>query len=438
MVLQLETMNKLLEKYNHSNNLIIISSYPEKRARYSQKVCAVGGYTKNLVNQFTHQQVIILTTKFGRKNDVYQDKKNLVIRFFKRNSVISFFSLIYHLVRFNKIDKVLVQFEFASFGETPTSGLFIFLPLIIKLLNKKTYFVFHQVLTDTQEIEEYLGWKKHDIKNFIFTPFLKLFYRLISFFSDQVVVLEEDFKQRLIDIGVKSDKIIVIPHGVDDRLKIIPKNTARDKLRLPLNKKIILYFGYLTWYKGADIFLRMARNDHNKDNYYVIAGGPSFSQKNKPHYKKYLKRFSSLPKNCRVTGFVPEKFIPLYFSACDLVVLPYRTMISSSGPLSLAFTFEKPVLLSDNLKPYVNTDDFNKTMKYSYLTKKDLFFSIDNKGNYSLKLVFPKINKITDFSRKMRVKRSFRKVSKDYLTLLNDGEKNTIKYYDLAFQKISR
>lgn len=422
-------MSKLIEEYNQEDNFIVVSSYPEKGVKYSKKSCAVAGFAKNLIDQFKSQKVVVLTTKFGKKTEVYQDKKNLIIRFFRRNSPLSFLYLIYYLLFFNKAEKVLVQFEFASFGGTITSGLFILLPLVNKLLNKKTYFVFHQVLSETYELEYYFGWKKNDLKNLIFTPLLRLFYRIISFFSDQVVVLEQEFKQRLVNIGVKNDKIIVIPHGVDDSLKTFPMDAARARLHLPLHKKIILYFGYLTWYKGADIFVKMAKNDANKKNYYVLAGGPSFSQKNKSHYKKYLKQFKNLPKNITLIGFVPEKQIPLYFSACDLVILPYRSMISSSGPLSLAFSFEKPVILSKKLIPYLSSIDFQKNLRLAGLSSKDIFFN-STKENCLDKNQPALLRKLTQFSIVMKKTRSYKLLVNDYLRLINLHKKSKIFEYN--------
>lgn len=427
-------MNKLVGQYNHQNNVIIISPYPEKGHRYSKKSTALGGFSKNIVEQIGEYGTIILTFKLTKKTNFYEENKNLVIRFFKRNSIFSFFHLIYYLVRFNKVKKVLIQFEFASFGNTLISGLFALIPVINKILNKETYFVFHQVLTNTNQIEEYLGWRKNDLKNLLFTPALRFFYFFISVFSKKIVVLEEEFKKRLIDIKIKNNKIAVIPHGVDTQLKSINKKIARKKLNLPLNKKIFLFFGYLTWYKGADIFLKMAKNDQNKNHYYVIAGGPSLTQENKPHYKNYLKQFNNLPKNCLLTNFVPENKIKLYYSASDLIIFPYRIMFSSSGPLSLAFSFEKPIFLSDKLINYIKSKDFSQNMKLADLRNNELFFSITNK-NYINKLSKLKIHKLIKFSHLMKKRRSYSLITNYYLSLITNHNDNKIRdnNYNLAF-----
>jgi glycosyltransferase involved in cell wall biosynthesis len=48
------------------------------------------------------------------------------------------------------------------------------------------------------------------------------------------------------------------------------------------------------------------------------------------------------------TGFLPEYEVPVYFSAADLVVLPYNTPeLFASGPLMLAIGYEKPIAVSN-------------------------------------------------------------------------------------------
>jgi glycosyltransferase involved in cell wall biosynthesis len=48
------------------------------------------------------------------------------------------------------------------------------------------------------------------------------------------------------------------------------------------------------------------------------------------------------------TGFLPEYEVPVYFSAADLVVLPYNTPeLFTSGPLMLAIGYEKPIAVSN-------------------------------------------------------------------------------------------
>lgn len=437
-------MKRLIEKYNQCENIIFISSYPEKNARYSAKVCAVGGFTKNTVDSFKSEphlkksKYIILTTTTNRqKEEIYEEKKNLICRVFRRNKMSSYLDLLFSINKFTQVKTIIIQFEFASFGDTLITALFPLVLLYSKILGKKIILVVHQVVENLGEINGHLGWNKNDNRNILFNTTLKLFYKLLVNLSDKTVVLEEEFRNRLIKITGNSDKISVINHGVDTSLKIFSKNTARKKLKLPRNKFIFLYFGYLTWYKGADIFIQMANKNKNPNNYFILAGGPSFTQKNKPHYQKYLKQFNNLPKNTLLTGFVDEKNIPFYFSAADAVVLPYRTMISSSGPLSLVFSFEKPVLLSNNLKPYLKSKDFLESFKQTNLIKDDIFFSVI-KNNFINEIAPVQLIKLSKFSQIMKLRRNYLNLAPFYLSLIRNQSNSTIVNYDYNFATSSR
>jgi len=406
-------MKYLIEKYNRHDSLIVISSYPEKNTRYSQKVCAVGGFTKNITDNLPCHK-IIFTTKLGyKKDEVYEEKNSLIYRIFKRNDLGSFIKLFLAIKKFTNVKKVLVQFEFSSFGDIYTTVLFPILLLSLKLLGKKVYFVFHQVIFDLNSLTEYLGWEKNDWRLPYFNFFLKLFYQTNIILSKKIIVLEEEFRQRLWKISDQSQKIAVIPHGVDTNLKIVDKKIARSKLKIE-NNPTVLYFGYLTWYKGADLMIEIAKA--NKNYNFIIAGGSSFTQKNKSHYQKYLEKFNDLPKNLKITGFVKERQIPLYFSASDLVILPYRSMISSSGPLSLAFSFKKPVILSNKLQHYLKSKDFSNSLKTAGLTNIQLFNDFEK--NKKINLNKKHISKLVEFSKMMKATRDYKKISKLYLNTL--------------------
>jgi len=66
----------------------------------------------------------------------------------------------------------------------------------------------------------------------------------------------------------------------------------------------------------------------------------------------------------------------LYFAAADLVILPYRTFMSSSGPLSVAFSYGKPFIVSKNLSSYFDSSDFRLALKEVGLKRDTLVFSL--------------------------------------------------------------
>lgn len=411
-------MNKLIQKYNHQNNIVFISSYPEKRSRYSKKFGALGGFTKNIIEAIKEidnkKSYIILTIKNNKKSFFYEDNKILVARILQFNNPLSFIFLIKTLLAFNKVRHVIIQYEFAQFGNIMTTASFLIIPLILRLLGKKQYLVLHQVVTNLKELTGHLGWRENDWKINIFNPLLKIYLIILGLLSNKIIVTEKIFKQRLRFL-IKINKIAVIPHGVDTKVKLINKLKSREKLGLPNHKFIILYFGYIAWYKGADLLLKFIKKIKDNKYFFIFAGGKSPTPNN--DYRNYLSKFNNLPKNAIKTGFVPEKQIPLYFGAADLVVLPYRTMMSSSGPLSLAFSFEKPVILSDKLKPYLKSDDFQEALIQSRLSKNDIFFPL-NQLSFEKKLKNLKMKKLAQFSKIMKKKRNFDLTSRKLLEAL--------------------
>lgn len=414
-------MQKLVGKYNKEESILFISSFPEKGVKYSNKVCAIGGFAKNtteaLKKEFLdkgNQKNIIVLTVIINKREIYEENGTLICRVIDKKNPLSYFEALKLLSKFTNVKKTIIEFEFGSFGSIINAGFFLSIPFFLKLLGKKQYLILHQIVDDLQNLAGHLGWEEKNFKVRLFNFFLRAYYGILGHLAARIIVLEDVFKKRLEKIVGFKDKTLVISHGVDTKLSILDKQKSRKVLGFDPNKRIILYFGYLTWYKGADLFLDFAKNTKSNKYQFIIAGGPSFTNNSKKYYKTYLKKFDNLPKNIFLTGFVPEDKISLYFSAADIVVLPYRTMMSSSGPLSLAFSFEKPVLLSKQLLPYSDSQDFNQALTKTGLNVKDLFFDLTKKNFFS-KLSTIKEEKLHQFSRLLRENRSYTNLAKKYI-----------------------
>src|SRR6185369_2352713 len=107
--------------------------------------------------------------------------------------------------------------------------------------------------------------------------------------------------------------------------KKISKRLAKSKLGIAQDQKVLLFFGFVTWYKGADWLIKTFDTLAKKypKAQLVIAGGPSYSLATKSHYKKYYHALEQIAKRnsqIRIAGFVDEKEIQTYFSAADLSI----------------------------------------------------------------------------------------------------------------------
>jgi len=432
---------KLIKLFNRPNTTLIISSYPERKTKYSHKTDALGGFSKNTVEGIKtylnkanqNQKFIVLALTIGPKKEIYKENGVLVWRVFTRNQPLSYFNLWRAIHQFDQVKNVLIEFEFGSFGNTATTTLFPFTLLYLRMLRKNITLVLHQVILNLESLCDHIGWKKTRIKIKIYNLGTKIFLYELSFLSQKIVVLEKALKTRLSQMVGMKKKIIVIPHGVDQKIKTISSKEAKKKLGFKKNEPILLYFGYLTWYKGVDLLIETFVKNQIKINsrpiYLIIAGGESLTQKEKPHYQKFVQKVYDLASKSSfvtITGFVKEKDIPLYFAAADLVVFPYRTFMSSSGPLSLCLSFSKPFILSQPLAKYFSSPDFITSLHQGGLKKEDILFPLQESLMIKkIKTAFKNKEKLANFSAILAQKRNFETLAPKYIKTIKRSQLKT-------------
>ncbi|MCL6096371.1 MAG: glycosyltransferase [Patescibacteria group bacterium] len=376
----------LIKKYNKVNNYIVISEFPSKKelkhdtglSRYSQNT--IFSLKKNIANG--NRRAIVLANIIT-KEEIYEYENMLVIRCFKRNNLISFLKLILYAAKLNRVETVLFEFEFATYGNIKVSITIPPILFIFRLLGKKTYFALHQVVSDLKSLSKHLNLSENSRLLFILEKGLHGFYVITGILANKIIVLEGEFKSRL-SLFVNPNKIIVIPHGIEQP-KLNSTKISKDSMGYLQNDFIILAFGYVAWYKGLDdlikAFNKLPQKIHGKNLKLIIAGGKSVAQKDRPHYKRYFNKITSLAKTngrIKLTGFVPDEDIEKYYNVADLCVFPYKTFISSSGPLSLGITFQKPIVLSNNLSGYLRSEDFASCLAESKLSRNDIFIKINS------------------------------------------------------------
>lgn len=188
----------------------------------------------------------------------------------------------------------------------------------------------------------------------VYTFFNKIIYML----SHLLIVHSETNKNCLItNYNIDSTKISVMPHGSFDYYGELTTDdfvSARIKHGIPIYEFTILFFGFIKEYKGLDLLIKSLYAIKNYNITLVIAG--EFENiELKIKIEEYL---AELPANISVKkffGFIDQKEVGPVFSLADLVVLPYKT-ISHSGVLHLAYSFGKPVLVT-------NVGDFSESVE---------------------------------------------------------------------------
>ncbi|TFH46886.1 MAG: glycosyltransferase family 1 protein [ANME-2 cluster archaeon] len=143
------------------------------------------------------------------------------------------------------------------------------------------------------------------------------------------------------------NKIIVIPNGINlEEFNVrYSKEECREKLGLPLDRNILLYFSFLSPYKGPDVLIKaMPKIIEAVPNTELIFAGKGVMRNELEKLSKSLK----VETNVRFSGFVEDSLKPLYFKAADVFVLP-STMNTEVFPLVLleASASKLPMVVSD-------------------------------------------------------------------------------------------
>lgn len=365
--------------------IIIVSSYPSKLKIHDEKTVGVASYTKNLLLSLKKNKkdlgVEVLAEYFDKKES-YVENGIKVERLWKRNSIISLFSLLKLLVC-KKEKQIIFSFEAYMFGDIFINIFFFLMLVALKIFGKKIIIIFHQVVKELK---------------FFYLPFLLL--------VDKVIIFENYFKNVLWN----SKKVIFIPHAVED---------FNIKKQI-LNNENILYFGYLSPYKGIDFLIEIWEKNYGN---LIIAGGGNPNHMGNKKYHNFVKNILNKAKEKKIitTGFLPEEEIVKYFKKTSLVIFPYKMFFSSSGPLSLAFSFEKPFIFSRPLEGYFESPDFKEALKETGLKKEDFIFDF-NKKSFEKRLQWARNNleKLSQFSKAMKEKRSWDKIAKIYLQVLEE------------------
>jgi glycosyltransferase involved in cell wall biosynthesis len=179
----------------------------------------------------------------------------------------------------------------------------------------------------------------------------KRLFRSIYTLADRLIVHAENIRQEMIKMfDVDPNKVYVIPHGSNALFftSSVSKQAARTHLDISLSKKVILFFGLIRPYKGLEYLLEAFEEIEAqvKDAMLLIAGKYHGDRAVTQHYSKLLAQFADKDNVRCVIDYIPCDKVGYFFSAADVVVLPY-IQASQSGILLSAFAAGRPVIVTD-------------------------------------------------------------------------------------------
>ena len=172
-------------------------------------------------------------------------------------------------------------------------------------------------------------------RRFFDVPFAKYFFRKCDGF-----IVMSDFVEKELSSIVPSSNIINIEHPIYEQYtQQLTRKEACSTLDVDNNKNNILFFGLIREYKGLDLLIEAM--NYLDDSYQLIVAGESYVDFSK--YQELIDK-SEFKDNIKVfQQYIPDDQVSTFFSASDLLVLPYRSA-TQSGVLALAYQLDKPMV----------------------------------------------------------------------------------------------
>ena len=435
---------RLLKQFNRPDTHLVISGYPVRGGHDNNY--GISWYTKETIGPIAQKKnvrfVVLAETNGHNEPHVYQDGHILVLRVFDQRRLTVYPSILKWLSVFNKIDKVYVHSEFAANGGIKNFAFLIPFLTLIKINGRKISYFAHNFIESFDTISGHFNFKKGSLKLKTLNTLVYFYNHVLTKLVDKVIVLDDAIKQR-VQKYVSSDRIISFPISIKIPSETISKNKARAKLNIKHDEKVLLYFGFVTWYKGADWLINqvsqyLKKNPKSKIRL-IVAGGEAHSLRDKRYYQKYYRtQLEKASKNEKIiiTGFVPEKEIGKYFAASDLVVYPYRGLIGGSGALSYAFAYKKPFMLSPELGSILYSNDIKNAINGT--ATDELIFKLNKSGFMQVIKTLENESKLatmSKLSKRITQLRDYEVVMERYYTeIYSEGKrnislKNTVSYF---------
>jgi len=170
-------------------------------------------------------------------------------------------------------------------------------------------------------------------------------HRLLARLSDQIIVHSKFAKKKVIEkyqLSTKSDRVQIIPHGnyLGNYPNTLAQKEARNLLELPVDCKVFLFLGQIRPYKGIPELLDAFTQIAGVREILIIAG----NTEDQLIHANLVQRSQETTSIRYFPGFVPDEKIQEYMHAADVVVFPFRDILTS-GSILLAMSFGKAIII---------------------------------------------------------------------------------------------
>jgi glycosyltransferase involved in cell wall biosynthesis len=169
--------------------------------------------------------------------------------------------------------------------------------------------------------------------------FTRYAFRQVDYFIVQSGAVEDDLKRFWPHAVYRK-----VPHPVYNIFGApIRKEEARVRLQLTASH-VVLFFGYIRAYKGLAVLLEAIAKLGDAQDIRLVIAGEFYDDET-----KYRTMIDDLGLGSRIllhSEYLPNSDVPLYFSAADVVVLPYLSA-TQSGIAQIAYHYDTPVIATD-------------------------------------------------------------------------------------------
>lgn len=175
--------------------------------------------------------------------------------------------------------------------------------------------------------------------------------------TDKIIVVVDEAKDRLADMGITKGKIHIVSNYADiEKLKHI------DDVKKPLNKPALVYSGGLSPHRGMDTVLKALAKVNKERNVYLYIVGGSELELRRSGLNELISDLG-LGDSAVVTGWLPFEESIGYVRGSDICLIPHlknpHTDATMPHKIFQFMYLEKPILVSD-VTPLKNVVDETK------------------------------------------------------------------------------
>ena len=188
----------------------------------------------------------------------------------------------------------------------------------------------------------------HDVIPFDKKPGIMKALKKIYKISDVVLLhtkkAESDFKE-IYKLSVPTQ---VITQGFCDKndYHLLPKKEARKHLNVPDDRIVFLFYGSIRESKGLDLLIEaIDKATRVNKNIFLLCAG-AFQKVEGDYYVELSKKITNKNAGIFNFGFVPREEEQYYFSAADVLCLPYKE-VTQSGVAQLGLMYNLPMIATN-------------------------------------------------------------------------------------------